>query len=500
MRHFQITSLKLIVLLCLTPCAGHSSAQEANEPTEQVSSWFGTLDLKAIKLRLQLDVTTEEDGQRSAFIISLDQGNAKIKMDQVAMKDGKLTFASKALNCSYEGTAKGENEFEGTFKQHGQEMPLTFKRVDDPESMLPKRPQHPKEPFPYESQDVTFNSDSDNDSDNTVTLAGTLTMPKGDGPFPAVVLVTGSGPQDRDESLMGHKPFLVIADYLTRHGIAVLRYDDRGFGASTGNFVTATTEDFASDAAAGIAFLAGHEKIDAARIGLVGHSEGGLIGAMLAAADERLAHVVLLSGPGIPGDEVIRTQSAALTEAAGQPRNSDDVKLIDEVMEAAKSGASAEEIIAIAEKYDRDNENSDENSDADSGEPTETDENEVDDEPPTDETDLKNLTRQKMAQFATPWFRFFLAYDPRPDLAKARCPVLAMNGSKDLQVLVDLNLPAIEKALQSAPVQGHRFERLEGLNHLFQNASTGLPNEYGDIEETFDPQALQMISDWVLAH
>jgi pimeloyl-ACP methyl ester carboxylesterase len=298
---------------------------------------------------------------------------------------------------------------------------------------------------------------------------------------------------------MGHKPFLVLADHLTRKGIAVLRYDDRGTGKSTGSFAESTSKDFASDAAAGIAYLANHEKIDAKRIGLVGHSEGGLIGGMLAANNDQLAHVVLLAGPGVSGDEIIRTQTAALSEAAGMEADSADLQMVTEVLDALKSDASADEIATIAEKYLDDDDDDDEHDE--SGEDSAEVDSERDSADATSSESAANIAKRiAMRQFASPWFRYFVKYDPQADLAKVKCPVLAMNGAKDLQVLVDVNLPAIEKALQSAPAQGHQIERLEGLNHLFQTAETGLPAEYGKIEETMSPRALKLISDWILAH
>lgn len=476
MRRLLI-SLTIVLITILTWAAPNSTcAQDAN-----VDSWFGTLDFGAIKLRLRVDVTEGEDGKQSAVVVSLDQGNARLECDEFSMDDGQLKFKVNKVNASFEGKIASEGVAEGTFTQMGQAVPLKLKMGDGKEYEQ-KRPQMPKQPFPYESIEVQFN----NESDKSVTLAGTLTMPKGEGPFPAVLLVTGSGPQDRDESVMGHKPFLVLADYLTRQGIAVLRYDDRGINKSTGSFATSTSVDFAGDAASGLAYLAKRDKIDSARIGLVGHSEGGLIGTMLAAKDNnQLAHVVLLAGPGVKGDEIIRSQAIAIAKASGLPTDSDDTKLREQALDALKTGASDEELMAIAEKFLENakitNSESDEESDA------------------SDEI-TKTALRAAMTQLTTPWFRYFVTYDPAVDLAKANCPVLAMIGSNDLQVLAELNLPAIQKALASAPAQGHQVERLEGLNHLFQTTDNGSPAEYGQIEETMSPKALEMIASWIREH
>ncbi len=325
-----------------------------------------------------------------------------------------------------------------------------------------KRPQNPVKPYPYRDEDVAYDNKVQN-----VTLAATLTLPQGTGPFPAVVLITGSGPQDRDESLLGHKPFLVLSDYLTRHGIAVLRADDRGVGKSTGIFSKATTADFATDTEAGIAYLKTRKEIDPRKIGLIGHSEGGVIAPMIAARNKDVAFIVMMAGTGVPGDQIIPAQSEAIEVASGK-----------DPAEAAKNAANEKEMLKLVE--------------------TEKDQAVL-------EKELKEKMKgdtpeaqigAQIAQLTSPWFRYFLTYDPAVALRHVNCPVLALNGSLDKQVLPSQNLPPIRQAL--AGNKRAEIDELPGLNHLFQTAKTGSPAEYAAIEETIAPVALDKMATWIL--
>jgi pimeloyl-ACP methyl ester carboxylesterase len=303
-----------------------------------------------------------------------------------------------------------------------------------------------------------------------VALAGTLSEPEGQGPFPAALLITGSGPQDRDETILGHKPFAVLADALTRRGIAVLRLDDRGFAASTGDFATATEADFVTDAEAAVRWLRHRPEIDPAKVGLIGHSEGGIIGPKVAAGDPKIAFVVMMAGPGAPMSDVMAAQRLALGPSMGM-----DAKALEKInsaiahelvaMKGAKSAAEAKARALAVLKAD------------------------------FPELPQASLEIQA-SQLSSDWFRDLMAYDPRPTLAKLRMPVLAMIGSKDRQVPPDLNLPALRAALTADPKA--KVVELPGLNHLFQTAPTGAPGEYADIEETIAPLALKTIGDWVV--
>lgn len=335
---------------------------------------------------------------------------------------------------------------------------------------LPPRPQHPKPPFDYDSREVSY----DNAKDKT-HLAGTLTVPKGDGPFAAVLLVTGSGTQDRDETIFGHKPFLVIADHLTRHGIAVLRVDDPGTGGSTGDLEAATIESHARDAEAGIAFLKAQEKIDPRRIGLIGHSEGGLIVAIVASRSKDVAFVVSLAGTGVPGSTINLAQVESglrsrkeLPDAAINELLAAQKKLITLAMEGAEDRvlqAALEDAVAVEKKYT----------------------------PKADSSAGVGAVRL----LRSPWFQSFLKLDPRGYWRNVKVPVLAMNGSLDTQVAADVNLTEIQAALREGKNKDVQIEKLDGLNHLFQPARTGLVDEYATISTTFDPKALDLMTGWL---
>jgi hypothetical protein len=296
-----------------------------------------------------------------------------------------------------------------------------------------------------------------------------------------VILITGSGAQDRDESLLGHKPFFVIADYLTRRGIAVLRVDDRGIGGSTGKNNKSTTADFAGDVLAGVEFLKTRKEIDRKKIGLIGHSEGGVVAPLAASRSNDITFIVMLAGTGVNGEEIIQLQSDLISRASGEPE--------EEIRRGLQLNAAA---IAVAKKN------------LDSTEEKlqlrKAVENFVTSLPDSDKAKMKNPVEEIEAQtrmFFSPWAKFFLTYDPRLALQKVKCPVLAVNGEMDLQVPPKQNLAEIEKALKTGKNKHYTIKMLPGLNHLFQHSETGSPMEYGKIEETFAPEALQVVGDWI---
>jgi len=428
--------------------------------------WAGTITpAGAGTIRLVVHVRTDARGT----IVSLDSP------DQMALgvplrsfrRDGQ-TVRFEINGSRYEGLLAADGHaIDGTWTGAAYKGPLTF--ASRPVTTAgPRRPQTPKPPFPYRTEDVVVNSAPG------VKLAGTLTLPQGTGPFPAVVMITGSGAQDRDETILGHKPFAVIADRLTRDGIAVLRVDDRGFAKSTGNFSTATDDDFAADTAANVAFLRGRSDIDPARIGLIGHSEGGLVAPKVAAKDPKLAFIVLMAGPGVKLSEVLRAQRAALAPGMGisaeQIRRSQVV--IDHVVDAMRDARDEADARARALTVIK----------AEGGDVAPT---------PAQAEGLA-------AQLSSGWMRDLLDYDPAPTLAKVKCPILALNGSKDGQVPPEQNLPAIRKA--TAGNRDVTLVELPNLNHLFQTAKTGAVGEYADIEETVAPAALDTMSDWIRKH
>jgi fermentation-respiration switch protein FrsA (DUF1100 family) len=439
-------------------------APKPAKPSDIDGAWLGTLEVGAgIKLRVVFHIVNTDSGL-VATMDSPDQGMNGLPTTKTTRDGTKLKIGVQKLSGAFEGTIDLDtNSIVGTWTQ-GAEMPLVLHRLKYQSELELRRPQNPTKPYPYHDEDVSYENKLQSD-----TLAATITIPPGKGPFPAVVLITGSGPQDRDESLLGHKPFLVLSDYLTRHGIAVLRADDRGTAKSTGDFATATTADFATDTEAAIAYLKTRPEIDPRKIGLIGHSEGGIIAPMIAARNPDVAFIVMMAGSGVPGDEILVAQVQAIAESSGKTHE-----------EAVKTAAQQREILALV-KSEKDpavlekvlkEKLSGEGLDAQAG------------------IEIKALT--------SPWFRYFMAYDPATALRKVTCPVLAINGEKDMQVPPKQNLPAIRKALEQAGNKHFEVDELPGLNHLFQTAKTGSPAEYASIEETISPVALDKMSTWIL--
>ncbi len=467
------------LLATVTPAGAQTAAPPspaANSPV--AGNWAGTLDAGAAQLRLVLHITAGPNSTLAAVLDSVDQ-NAHIPADTVDFSKGTLTASFPGVQGKFVGTVSTDGQtLVGTWTQ-GVPFPLTLTRTDKvPEP--PRRPQEPKPPFPYATRDVTYPNTA-----GGVTLAGTLSVPKGVGPFPCAILVTGSGPQDRDETLMGHKPFLVIADYLTRHGIAVLRVDDRGVGGSTGKDSDATDADFAGDVFAGITFLRAQPDINPKKIGVVGHSEGGLVAPLVAVAHPKdVAFVVLLAGPGVPGEQILLRQEALIIGSMGG-----DASLV------AWQQEQQQKVFAVLKSTSDDKEANAKLLAL------------LDDQTahlPTALQPMKDQYRasflSQMAVMTTPWFRGFLRSNPAPVLQKVTCPVLALGGSKDLQVPEPENLDAIKAALKAGGNHDATVQELPGLNHLFQTATTGALSEYSQIEETFAPAALQVLGDWITAH
>ncbi|RMG46776.1 MAG: alpha/beta hydrolase [Acidobacteria bacterium] len=459
------------------------------EPAADLAgTWSGALDVGGVRLRLVLHLERTPEGGYTGTMDSLDQGANGLELAAVTLDGSEFSFTVPVASARYEGRlSEDARRIEGRWLQSGLELPLAFERSEEPPKL--SRPQEPRPPYPYRTADVRF------PSSEGVTLAGTLTLPPGEGPHPAAVLLSGSGPQDRDETVFGHRPFLVLSDALTRRGIAVLRFDDRGVGASTGDFAAATSEDFARDAAAAVAFLRGQKTIDPARIGLVGHSEGALVAAMTAAEREDVAFVVLIAGPGVTGADLLVEQTARLAAAAGAaPEEVDKARAfereaVDLVLGArGTDAAAARERLAslLAERLAE----------------MPPDQRRAMGLPEHGATEgaIRRFAEAQAAQLFSPWFRFFLAYDPASDLKKIRCPVLAVSGELDLQVPPDQNLPAIAAALAEAPADDWTVAQLPGLNHLLQTAATGSPAEYSRIEETISPTALDVIGGWIARH
>jgi len=468
--------LFLCAIFVLSNTTGIQAARAADISTPVVEgAWTGTLDAMGTKLTIVFRVAKNPDGSWRTLLDSPDQGAKDIPVSETTVKGDTLIFKSAAVMGAYEGLIQPDGKTAvGTWKQGGMSLPLTLSKTDQAPTV--NRPQEPKPPFPYKQEEVAFKNEKAG-----VVLSGTLTLPEQGGPFAAVVMISGSGPQDRDEQLLAHKPFLVIADYLTRRGVAVLRCDDRGIGKSTGDFSTATSVDFASDALAAVAFLKSRKDIDSKRIGLAGHSEGAIIAPMVASQSKDVAFVILLAGPGMRGEELMYLQAARMSQAMGV-----DEKTI------SKNEATQRELFAVLNS---------EKDDAVAGKKLREILNKAMEGMTADEkakTGSSEATIDaQIKRMLTPWFRYFIAYDPAVELNRLRCPVLALWGEKDLQVPPKENMPLVEKALKKAGNKEAVLKVLPGLNHLFQTANTGSVSEYAQIEETFSPAALTVIGDWI---
>ena len=441
--------------------------------------WAGELHVGGASLRLVMRITKGTDGSLAAKLDSPDQNAKDIPVKSITVVDGKVTADVAVIGGTYEGDLNAKTkEIVGYWKQGGQLFPLNLKKTDKvPEGKKLNRPQVPKKPYPYDEQDVTFENKTAG-----VTLAGTLTKPKTGGPSPAILLIAGSGPNKRDEEIFEHPVFKVLADFLTRKGFTVLRYDKRGVGKSTGNYAKATTRDFADDALAGIAYLKTLKDVQPENVGAIGHSEGGLI-VPIVATETDVKFIVMMAGPGIDGGRIMELQSALINKAEGMPEK--DIKAFShrqkEIFAAIRESKTDAELTAKLDKV------------AVEARAAMTPEE-------LKKPEVQQAFVQARQVYTSIWTRYFVTYDPVPTLKKVKCPVLALNGEKDLQVPVDANLPVIEAALKEGGNQDYTIKRIPKLNHLFQTCKTGSPSEYGQIEETLSPKALNIIGEWLKAH
>ena len=423
--------------------------------------WKGQIDLGTLKLEMAFNITANEN----SYVTTLDvpaQGAFDFPVDETTFQDRRLQLTMSAMDASYSGTLK-DDVIEGEFTQRGMTFPLNLAKAEKKEQRK-TRPQDPQPPFDYHIEEVTFVNEKEGN-----TLVGTLTIPKGEGPFPAMVLVSGSGQQNRDEELMNHRPFWVIADYCALHGIAVLRYDDRGIGGSTGEVENATSLDFSYDAEAAFDYLRNRKEINASKVGILGHSEGGVINFMVSARRPEVAFLVSLAGPSVNGIEVLKEQQAAILRASGmseemvQFNGNANAQMFD-IIEASNDREEADSLLRQLVKGWGYNE---------------------------------ELTEQTVSQMTMPWMYYFLKYDPTEAIVKTNCPALLLNGSKDLQVIASQNLPGYEKIIAEYGKTNLILRELPDLNHLFQHCETGSPNEYFEIEETISPEVLELIVGFV---
>src|SRR5262245_4154260 len=456
----------LVAVMAAVPVCAHAShSPEGN--------WQGTIQGM---LRLVLHVERATGGGLRGTLDSPDQGATGLAIDTVWVAGDSLFFTMKGLGAGYQARfGDGDSSLAGMWRQGGNVVPLDFKRNEKP--VVFRRPQDPVRPYPYDTLEVVFPN-----AGAGVTLAGTLTTPRGTGPFPCALLITGSGPENRNEEIFGHRPFWVIAGQLTRTGSAVLGVDDRGVGGSTGSVRNSTSQDFAEDVLAGIEFLKGRKEIDPAKIGLVGHSEGGLIAPLVATRSRDVAFIVLMAGPGVRGDSLLLLQTAAMRRLQGTSPKA--IEREQEVLRRGyalvRKGDSLGVVRATRELVDLQAEM-------------------MSDAERSAIGDRDSLARSASRQLFTPWIKFFFSYDPRAELARVRCPVLAINGSKDFQVPPKENLAGIAAALKAGGNRDATVKELLGLNHMFQTAKTGSLMEYSAIPETVAPAALEEMSGWIAA-
>ena len=436
--------------------------------------WNGALKIQGTQMRLVFNVTQSDNGF-SSTMDSPDQGAKGIPTTTTSFENSILKITIANAKIEYEGTLGQDNIIVGTFMQGGQSFPMNLSKEKIEKEKL-VRPQEPIKPFPYYSEDITFENKKVG-----INLAGTLTLPNKEGVFPVVILISGSGPQNRDEELLGHKPVLVLSDFLTKNGIAVLRYDDRGIAMSKGDFKTATSADFATDVESAIAYLKTRKEINKNKIGLIGHSEGGLIAPMVASKSKDVAFIVLLAGTGIQGDSLLLLQKKLIEEASGvskediQKGQSSNRKVFDIVNKSISLEQLNSDLTIYFKQILKDNPNT---------------------QKPAEMSD-DDFVKLQVKQIASPWMQYFIKYNPAPALEKVKCPVLAVNGEKDLQVPPKENLEAIKKALTKGGNKSVTTKELPNLNHLFQECKTGSPDEYATIEQTFSPNALTEILKWL---
>jgi uncharacterized protein len=440
-----------------------------------VGAWYGALDVQGIKLNLVVNISKTDNGIQ-ATMDSPDQGAKGIPIASATFEGAVLKLNIAAAKAEYEGKLDADNTIKGIFKQRGNELPLNLSQTKTEKAKL-VRPQEPTQPYPYYTEDVSF----ENTKDKAV-LAGTLTLPKQEGIFPVVILISGSGPQNRDGEVLGHKPFLLWADYLTKKGIGVLRYDDRGVAKSKGgNAMSATSQSFADDVEAAVNYLLTRKEVNKKQIGLIGHSEGGIIAPMVAANSKDVNFIVLLAGSGIRGDKLLMLQNELILKARGKTDAEIKTELstaqgtFDILLKKQAPDVLKKDLKAFFEEKLKSN---------------------PDIKPK--EMSAESFINQQLGILTLPWMQYFVNYDPSLILKSVKCPVLAINGDKDLQVPSKVNLEGIKKGLEKGKNKNFTVKEFPNMNHFFQECKTGSPEEYGTIEQTVAPSVLSEVSNWIL--
>jgi len=456
-----MTSKKLLYIILFLSLHTSFYAQEIT------GTWSGKLEIQSTELTIVFNIFKEQKNY-SATMDSPNQGAKNIPVTAIDFKDSILNISIVNIGIEFTGKLSSKDSIIGTFKQAGLSLPLNLSKLEVNKRI---KPQTPIPPFPYNVEELVFENTEDE-----ILLSGTLTIPKGIDDFPIVVLISGSGVQNRDSEIFGHRPFLVLSDYLSKNGIAVLRFDERGVGKSEGTFKTATTFDFAKDVISAVNYIKKRNDINYNRIGLVGHSEGGLTASIVASKLKEIDFIVLLASPAIRGDKLILSQQRAIGKVLGlekleiEKKQEINKKLFDLVVKIENDEVLKNEISKLLQEVLND------------------------EEVKLNETDKENYVSNETEKLMSPWFRKFLTYEPKSTIKKLECNVLALSGSKDLQVLPK-NIEILKKMIRPKKLLSTKI--FPNLNHLFQECKTGLPNEYSEINQTFSPVVMNFITNWI---
>ncbi|MBA3829817.1 MAG: alpha/beta fold hydrolase [Taibaiella sp.] len=466
--------MKTYLLLLVALCSFFIPAVAQNK---YAGIWQGSISAGGKSVHLVFHIRST-DNKLTGTMDSPDQGVTGIACKAISEQDDSLYVDMTNMGIAYKGKLT-DGGIAGTWRQSGLVFPLELKKTDNPIEL--KRPQTPKQPYPYLSEDVLYEN-----ADKSIQYGATITIPYGKGTYPAVLLITGSGPQNRDEELFGHKPFAVLADYLTRRGYIVMRVDDRGIGQTTGDMLNATTADFAKDVNRGIDYLKKRKEVNTKKIGLLGHSEGGLIAPMVASARKDVDFIILMAGPGVKITQLMEEQNAAILE--GTDADGHVVMLygklyrgMENAILSAKDSTDARNRITLT---------------FDSWKKS-TPDSVVEKVGLNTEAARDEYVKLFVSTYNNKWFYYFLSTDPTRYLTKVTCKVLAINGSRDIQVLAKSNLAGIKESLLLAKNRNFTVQELPGLNHLFQECKTCRSTEYGVLEQTIAPKALEAIGNWM---
>jgi uncharacterized protein len=447
-----------------------SAGSRAAAVSKAEGTWQGAIEVTNMRMRLQMHVSHDDKGKLLASVDSLDQGIQGIPASKVTEANGRLSFEIPTFQAEYHGTLNdSRNEISGEWTQNDSAEKLDFRRSDQPLEV--RRPQNPSKPYPYSVAEISFSS-----GDSKTSLAATLTIPPGTGPFPAALFIGGSGPTDRDETVAGHKPFLVLADLLTKKGLAVLRYDKRGTGQSTGNYDQASMSDFGGDAQAALNYLKSRKEVDPKRVGILAHSEGGILASQIAAKAGELDWLVLLATPATTGERTLLRQSELVARTGGLPeqqiaRSQQFDRMAYAAVRETKSATALEAKL-----------------------------NDLIEKSGLSASMPAAALQAQIRLMTTPWFRQYLDFDPAPIMEQIKCPVLALNGDRDLQVDANDTVPLLRQAYENSGNKDFTVMEIAGVNHLFQKAQSGSPALYGAIEETIAPEVLNAVGSWLAKH